>query len=78
MLIHVTSLAFQCGFGNPVDGEQGMHEVQAEDIVSILEYFKDLKDPRNTINRRHVLGNLIVICVLSVIAGADGPKAMGV
>lgn len=55
-----------------------MRKVQAEDVVSILEYFKDLEDPRSTINRRHVLGDLIVICVLSVIAGADGPKAMGV
>jgi predicted transposase YbfD/YdcC len=54
-----------------------MRQFQADDVVSILEYFKDLEDPRSTVNRRHVLGDLIVICVLSVIAGADGPKAMG-
>jgi hypothetical protein len=40
--------------------------------------FKDLEDPRSTINRRHLLIDLIVICVLSVIAGADGPKAIGI
>jgi predicted transposase YbfD/YdcC len=55
-----------------------MHQVQSEDVVSILEYFQELEDPRSTINRRHLLGDLIVICVLAVIAGADGPKAIGV
>jgi hypothetical protein len=52
--------------------------MQSDDVVSILEYFKELEDPRSTINRRHALGDLIVICVLVVIAGADGPKAIGV
>lgn len=54
-----------------------MPKVDGEDVVSILEYFKDLEDPRSTINRHHLLGDLIVICVLAVIAGADGPKAIG-
>lgn len=48
------------------------------DVVSILEYFKDLQDPRSSINRKHLLGELIVICICAVIAGADGPKAIGV
>lgn len=55
-----------------------MRRVKSDDVVSILEYFKDLKDPRSTINRRHLLGDMIVICILAVIAGADGPKAIGV
>lgn len=54
-----------------------MRNVNADDVVSILEYFKELQDPRSAVNRRHVLGDLIVICVLAVIAGADGPKAIG-
>ena len=54
-----------------------MREVDAEDVVSIVEYFKDLEDPRSTVNRRHLLVDLIVICVMAVIAGADGPKAIG-
>lgn len=53
-------------------------EVEAEDVVSIREFFKDLEDPRSTVNRRHLLIDLIVICVLAVIAGADGPKAIGI
>jgi predicted transposase YbfD/YdcC len=55
-----------------------MRKVNADDVVSILEYFHDLEDPRSTVNRRHLLGDLIVICVLAVIAGADGPKAIGI
>jgi predicted transposase YbfD/YdcC len=53
-----------------------MAKVDETDAVSILDFFKDLKDPRSTINRRHLLGDLIVISVLAVIAGADGPKAI--
>ncbi len=48
------------------------------DVVSIVEYFKELEDPRSTINRKHLLGDLIVISICAVIAGADGPKAIGV
>jgi len=53
-------------------------KVDADDVVSILDFFKDLKDPRCHINRLHLLGDVIVICVLAVLAGADGPKAIGV
>lgn len=49
-----------------------------EDVVSILEYFGELDDPRSTINRKHLLGDLIFISICAVIAGADGPKAIGV
>lgn len=55
-----------------------MHEVNSDDVVSIQEYFKDLEDPRSTINRVHLLGDLIVICILAVSSGADGPQAIGV
>ncbi len=55
-----------------------MQVVTHEDTVSILEYFDDLEDPRSSINRQHLLGDLIVISVCGVLAGADGPKAIGV
>lgn len=54
-----------------------MRKVNSDDVVSIVEYFKELEDPRSTVNRRHLLVDMIVICVLAVIAGADGPKAIG-
>ena len=49
-----------------------------DDVGSILKCFDDLEDPRSTINRRHLLGDLVVISICAVIAGADGPKAIGV
>jgi len=55
-----------------------MNHVGEADIVSILDYFGELEDPRSHVNRRHLLGDLIVISICGVIAGADGPKAIGV
>lgn len=50
----------------------------SDDVVSIGEFFRDLEDPRSSINRKHLLGDLIVICICGVLGGADGPKAIGV
>ena len=49
-----------------------------DDVGSILNCFEDLEDPRSSVNRKHLLGDLIVISICGVIAGADGPKAIGV
>ena len=38
----------------------------------------DLEGPRSSINRQHLLGDLIVIRVCGVLAGANGPNAIGV
>ena len=54
-----------------------MTQLNATDVVSIQEYFAELEDPRSHINRRHLLGDLIVIAICGVLAGADGPKAIG-
>lgn len=48
------------------------------DVESILQDFAELPDPRSDVNRRHLLGDIVVISVMAVIAGADGPKAIGV
>lgn len=50
-------------------------EVCVEDI---LKDFAELPDPRCHINQRHLLGDIIVISIMAVIAGAEGPKAIGV
>ncbi len=55
-----------------------MLEVIETEVESIRDYFRSLEDPRSTINRKHLLGDLIVISICAVIAGADGPKAIGV
>ena len=41
-------------------------------------YFQGLEAPRSTVNRKHRPGDLIVISVCGVLAGADGPSAIGV
>lgn len=57
-----------------------MAKDQAEVVTaeSILSEFQSLEDPRTDINRVHLLGDIIVISIMAVIAGADGPKAIGV
>jgi hypothetical protein len=54
-----------------------MPDILFENIDCILDEFRDLEDPRSSINRRHLLGDLIVISIMAVIASADGPTAIG-
>jgi len=51
--------------------------ISDDDVVSIADYFSDLEDPRSSINRKHLLEDVMVICILAVIAGADGPRSIG-
>lgn len=45
-------------------------------IESLKKHFAELPDPRSSVNRRHLLIDVIVICVCAVVAGADGPAAI--
>lgn len=42
----------------------------------VSKHFVDLEDPRSTINLRHPLCSVVVIALLGVLAGADGPTAI--
>ena len=42
----------------------------------ILNYFNELEDPRSSVNRLHLLGDVIVIAICGVLANADGPTAI--
>lgn len=53
-------------------------ENQLPKLDAILTCFSQLEDPRSPINRVHLLGDLVVICIMAVIAGADGPQAIGI
>ena len=53
-----------------------MLEIKEQEVVCILDCFKALPDPRCTTNRRHLLGDVIVIAVCGVLANADGPLAI--
>lgn len=55
-----------------------MDAAEVVTVESILEEFASLSDPRSSVNRVHSLEDIIVIAILAVIAGADGPKAIGV
>ena len=53
-----------------------MTNVGAKEVRGIIGHFKELPDPRSSINRRHLLVDVIVISICGVIAGADGPSAI--
>lgn len=52
-------------------------QVDTEEILEISKHFGTLNDPRSPINRKHRLGDLIVICLCGVLSGCDGPIAIG-
>jgi predicted transposase YbfD/YdcC len=52
-------------------------QVDTEEILEISRHFGKLDDPRSHINRKHLLGDLIVICICGVLSGCDGPIAIG-
>ena len=47
--------------------------VQIEDIV---DYFDELEDPRTDINIKHPFVSVVVIAMMAVLAGANGPTAI--
>lgn len=53
-----------------------MSKIVVHDVPSIIRQFEKLPDPRCTINRRHLLVDIIVISVLGVLADCDGPEAI--
>ena len=50
--------------------------VERRQVLGIVAYFEDLPDARSTVNRRHLLVDVITISVCGVLAGADGPVAI--
>jgi len=45
-------------------------------LKSIVEHFESLPDPRHTRNRRHLLGDVLVLSVCGVIVGCSGPDSI--
>ena len=46
------------------------------DLSEMITHFETLEDPRSSINQRHPLVSVVVIAVMAVLAGADGPTAI--
>ena len=51
----------------------GTRRVSLDEVV---RHFEELEDPRSTVNLQHPLPSVIVIAVLAVLAGANGPTAI--
>ena len=45
-------------------------------LDEVVLHFQELEDPRSTVNRQHPLESVLVIAVLAVMAGANGPTAI--
>jgi predicted transposase YbfD/YdcC len=55
-----------------------MRTIDTEEVRGLIGYFQQLEDPRSHVNRRHLLVDVIVIAVVGVVAGADGPTSIAV
>ena len=53
-----------------------MTNMQRISLDQIARHFKGLEDPRSTVNRQHPLVGVVVIALLAVLAGANGPTAI--
>ena len=45
-------------------------------LAEVVAHFRELEDPRSSINLRHPLASVVTIAVLAVLAGAAGPTAI--
>jgi len=46
------------------------------DVKEVLQHFQQLEDPRSKVNRLHPLDSVVVIAIMAVLAGANGPTAI--
>jgi predicted transposase YbfD/YdcC len=53
-----------------------MAEVHAIGLDEVARHFEELEDPRSCVNRLHPLVSVVVIALMAVLAGADGPTAI--
>ena len=53
-----------------------MPGIQRSSVDEIVRHFEELEDPRSTVNLQHPLVSVVVIALLAVLAGANGPTAI--
>jgi predicted transposase YbfD/YdcC len=53
-----------------------MADIQRIGLDEIVRHFEELEDPRSSINRQHPLASVVVIAIMAVLAGANGPTAI--
>jgi hypothetical protein len=53
-----------------------MVDIQRISLEEVVRHFEELEDPRSTVNLQHPLVSVVVIALLAVLAGANGPTAI--
>ena len=53
-----------------------MADVRRIGLDEVVRHFEDLEDPRSSVNRKHPLVSVVVIAIMAVLAGANGPTAI--
>jgi predicted transposase YbfD/YdcC len=53
-----------------------MTDLRHTTLADIAKHFDALEDPRCYINRQHPLTSVVVIAIMAILAGADGPTAI--
>ncbi len=53
-----------------------MTDILRTSLDEVVAHFAELEDPRSAVNRQHPLVSVVVIAVLAVLAGANGPTAI--
>jgi predicted transposase YbfD/YdcC len=53
-----------------------MADIQRLGLDEVVGHFAELEDPRSTVNLQHPLVSVIVIALMAVLAGANGPTAI--
>lgn len=63
---------------SPVHGGHTVVKEAKFALAEVLVHFDELEDPRSSINRKHPLASVIVIALLAILSGADGPTGIHV
>src|SRR5262245_35862831 len=53
-----------------------MADVRRIGLDEIARHFETLEDPRSSVNRKHPLVSVVVIALMAILAGANGPTAI--
>ena len=53
-----------------------MADSQRIGLDEIVRHFEELEDPRSTVNLQHPLVSVVVIALMAILAGANGPTAI--
>ena len=53
-----------------------MADFQRISLDEVTRHFRELEDPRSSVNRQHPLVSVVVIALMAVLAGANGPTAI--